>query len=496
MAVTCSGGRVLGGRRGRVITLAVIGILVGAVEPALANSGTGVLDGLVDVIIEAIMDLLKLLFSPIESVIEEHAGDLARFIVRTPAPDSVFDRPTNGPWPNVYDYYWDTIVPVSLFLYSLSLGVVILLESMSHLFSNYHRSKLKKRATSGLLGILSWWWICALALRFVDSLTTFLVPSLSDVSFFETLSFGAMGVIGLVFTLTADFLLFVLIGLVYLARYLMLYMFVLMMPLLIVVWIPGVGPFRLASGFARRMAGFFVPFLFMTVPVALLFRLADLIGHDYGASLGGIGSWLTALIIPMIALVAPFVLIWQAGAIFFVAQRAGRHASARRARTRGQRLQARGSDAVHAGRNFFRGVRDAPAMDQDGQLKIGSGNSRTHAAGSRLSAAGSRLRVGINGRLGSDGSAPESSDKQGKDGGLDDVIDSPGWEASLAESPGKPIDQDADRVGETSDRSTADTTPDEDRGNRTSSFRTVREMLEETSRRDESNTDQRGSTDQ
>lgn len=459
--------------------LAVIGLLVGAVEPVLANSGAGVLDGLVDVIIEAITESLKLLFSPIESVIEEHTGDLARFIVRTPAPDSVFERPTNGPWPNVYDYYWDTIVPVSLFLYSLSIGIVILLESMSHLFSNYHRSKLKKRATSGLLGILSWWWLCALALRFIDSLTTFLVPSLSEVSLFETLSFSAMGVIGLVFTLTADFLLFVLIGLVYLARYLMLYLFVLLMPLLIVVWIPGVGPFRLASGFARRMAGFFVPFLFMTVPVALLFRLAELIGHDYGASLGGIGSWLTALIIPIIALVAPFVLIWQAGAIFFVAQRAGHHTSARRARARGQRLKAQGSDAVHAGRNFVRGVRDAPAMGKGGQLRIGSGDSRIHAAGSRLNATGSRLRAGLGGRLDSDQSGTEGSGAGGHDGdgGTGDGPDGPGRERGRTSMRDGSPDPD-DHVGTTSGQSTTGDDPDEDH-DRTGSFRTFRDVLDE-----------------
>jgi len=43
------------------------------------------------------------------------------------------------------------------------LGIVIFLESTSYLFGSYHRSKLKKRAFSGLLGILSWWWVAALA---------------------------------------------------------------------------------------------------------------------------------------------------------------------------------------------------------------------------------------------------------------------------------------------------------------------------------------------
>ena len=47
--------------------------------------------------------------------------------------------------------------------------------------------------------------------------------------------------------LSADLVFFVLIGLIYLVRQLVLYLFVLMMPLLIVLWIPSVGPFTLVS---------------------------------------------------------------------------------------------------------------------------------------------------------------------------------------------------------------------------------------------------------
>jgi len=60
------------------------------------------------------------------------------------------------------------------------LGIVIFLESTSYLFGSYHRSKLKSEPSAAcLLGILSWWWVAALSLRFVDALTGFIVPDLS-----------------------------------------------------------------------------------------------------------------------------------------------------------------------------------------------------------------------------------------------------------------------------------------------------------------------------
>jgi len=395
----------------------------------------GLLDGLGDIIVGALTELLRVLFSPIESVIESHSDALLEVIVQTPNPDTVFGPPSNGAWPTIYNYYWETIVPLSLTLWGLALGLVILLESTSHLFSNYHRSKLKKRAFSGLLGVLSWWWLVAFSLRFMDALARFLLPSLTEISLFETLSFSAMGALGLVITLSTDLILFVLIGLIYLVRQLVLYPFVLLMPILIVLWIPGVGPFTLVSRFMKRLAGFYVPFLFMSVPVALLFRLGGLLSEGSGLSASGIGTWLTALVIPFAAVVSPFVLFWQAGAIMFMADRAARHVSAQRARRRTTTGREQVRKAEHGGRNFVRGVRDEPAVQNDGQTLLGSGESRAHSAGQRVNRARSRLgdtlrrgdSGGDEGSGGSDGNGPRSN------GGV-----SPGGEAGPSGSEGNP----------------------------------------------------------
>ncbi|WP_434084188.1 hypothetical protein [Halorarius halobius] len=305
-------------------------------------------------------------------------------ITDTPHPNSVFSKPTNGAWPRLYEYYWNAIVPLSFSLYGLALGLVILLESTSHLFSSYHQAKLKRRAFTGLLGLLSWWWIAAFSLRFMNALTGILVPSLSTITLFETASFSGMAVLGLALSLTVDLALFILLAVIYLARQLILYLFVLLMPVLIVMWVPGVGPFAFVSRFVKKIAGFYTPFLFMTVPVAILFRLGEILGHSFGTSMGGIGAWLTAIIIPFLAVLAPIVLIWQAGGIFFLGDRMARRVNVQRAQGRIANARARSREAARGGRNFVRGAQGKPAIRNDGQAVPDSGNSRAHAAGSRL----------------------------------------------------------------------------------------------------------------
>jgi hypothetical protein len=363
------------------------------------------LSALGDVIVEALRELLDSLFSPIADVISEHTdaligqiGDvitnnaeaLMKLVVKTPHPNAVYSAPTNKAWPQIYEYYWDSIVPLALLLYALSIGLVIFLESTSYLFSTYHRSKLKKRAFTGLLGILAWWWIAALSLQFADALTGYIVPNLSELTLFETLSFTGLSVLGVVLTLFIDLVLFLLLALVYLLREILLYFFVLIMPILIALWVPGVGPFALVARFASRIGGFFVPFLFMTLPVAVLFRLEILLFESLELSMDSLGTWLLALIVPLAALLSPFVLIWQAGAVFLVADRVGRRASVQTARNRVAGAVETKRRTVHRTQNFVGGLqgRGATAYQPPRQRSLGF---RANAAGTRLNQVGSRF---------------------------------------------------------------------------------------------------------
>ncbi|WP_229114800.1 hypothetical protein [Halapricum desulfuricans] len=374
-------------------------------EAITVNGGSAILqagmfDPIGDIIIDALQSVLKVLFTPIKKIIQDSASAVVNLILETPHPNEIFGPPSNGVWPDLYVYYWDSLIPLVLFLYGATIMLVIFLQATSHLFGSYHRAKLIKRSFTGLMGILAWWWIAGLSLRFANSLTALLAPDLSSITLFETLSFGAMGVLGLVITLSVDLVLFGLLALLYFSRQVVLYLFVIAMPILIVFWIPGVGPMTLLSNFARRLAGFYVPFLFMTLPVALLFRLADILGNSFGLSAEGITAWLLALVIPFVAVLAPIIFIWQAGAIFFIGRQTASHTSRRQAANRAQTMRSGGQTTTHAGQNFSRGLQGQPAMTPDGQYVFDSGDSRAHAAGARVNSLGSRVQRVVDERRG------------------------------------------------------------------------------------------------
>ena len=363
-----------------------------------------------DAIVDALRGLLETLFAPIRGLLESHANDLLGLLVGTPHPSVVFTEPSTAPWKALYRYYWETMIPLTLLLFGLSVSMVILLESTSHLFSSYHRVHLKRRAFVGLVGVLSWWWIAAFSLQVADQVSRFLMPDLDSISLFETLSFTSIGLLGVVVSLSMDLALFGLMALIYFIRQLVLYGFVLGMPLLIVAWIPGVGPFRYVARFAQRLAGFYVPFLFMAVPVALLFRLGELLGESATLSVGGIGVWLSALVIPLVAVVSPFILIWQAGGIFTVTDQMTRHASRKHFQRRTGRARQHASDTVHAGRNAMRGLRNEPAVRRDGQTILrtntGTATSRGYRVGAGLRSTSATLRNAFHDRASHGSSDP------------------------------------------------------------------------------------------
>lgn len=351
-------------------------------------------DTIADALVDALKQLLQTLVAPIRDFIGETVGGLVRLLVATPHPTTVFGTPVSALWIDLYRYYWKGIVPLALALWGGAVGLVILLEATSHLFSGYHRSRVKRRALAGLLGILSWWWIAALSLQLVDGITRALTPTLARVSLFQVLSFGGVGLLGVVLSLLVDLFLVGILGLLYLGRQLALYTYVLVMPLVIVAWIPGVGPLRLVSRFASGVARFYVPFLVMPIPIAALFRLGGVLGESVTLSLGGLGRWLLAIVIPVIAAITPLVLLWQTGSVGYVAERVSRRLSADRAHRRGQRLRAAGARSAAAGRRAVGGVRtdptpagtdhghaDAPALSGYRRARLPSRRGTTGLAG-------------------------------------------------------------------------------------------------------------------
>lgn len=347
-------------------------------------------DTLIDVIIGAFIGLIRTVADKLLHPITT-ANQAIGTLVDTPYPDSVFDRPTNGAWPKVYDFYWGMMVPLSLLVWGLAIGIVILLETMGHLFSGYHTAKLKRRSFIGLLGILSWWWLAALSLRFMSALTDVLMPTLGD-SLFEVVSAGVMSVIIYGFTAAVNLIIVLLLGIIYLGRHLALYMFVLLIPLLIALWVPGLGPFRPLAQLSAKLGQYYVPFLIMTIPTAMLFRVGELLGHSIGNGFTGFFAWIAGIIVPIFAVIVPLVLFWQAGLLFAVGSRVSRHMSAKRAinRTRNHVQVTR-----HGGRNTVRGLRDEAPVRPDGQMLLDGGEPRAYRSGRALRRTGKRTGAAV-----------------------------------------------------------------------------------------------------
>ena len=190
------------------------------------------------------------------------------------------------------------------------------------------------------------------------------------------------------------------VALLYILRHILIYFYTLLVPLLLVAWIPGVGPFRSVTGLVRQAAGLYVPLLLAPVPVALLFRLGLLLGESASfGSLDGFGAWIAALVVPFVAILAPFVLVWQTGRIAAAANMAARNVSRERATARAGRLRDaggaiadRGARGAAGAQNFAQRARGDLVTDATGQSKLDSGDSRAHAAGTRVRRGLGRLR--------------------------------------------------------------------------------------------------------
>jgi hypothetical protein len=222
----------------------------------------------------------------------------------------------------------------------------------------------------------------------------------------------------------ADVAIILLVVLVYLVRQYVLYTFVLMMPILIVFWIPGLGPFSLVSRFMKKLAGFYVPFLFMTVPVAIVFRIGHILGTSVDTlNMGEIGMWISAIIIPFLALIFPLIMFWQAGSLFFIGSRVSHHMSAQRAKNRAIRTKS----AVDRGRNGGRTLanRATTRIDTDYSVRdrASATASRARDAGESVKRTGSRLKDAFDEGSGSDGTGSTDAEEYSRNDNFDNLRD-------------------------------------------------------------------------
>jgi type IV secretion system protein TrbL len=234
---------------------------------------------LIDIGVKWFTDIVEEVATTFRSGLEEGYRELGGLLFGTPVPgssaDDIFAPPSGGLWGVLYD----TLIGGEIMQYSLLLLVItFFLHQLVRIVdvTGAYRARVAQRSiwTGGLL-VVTWYWLAALACYLVNGLTVALLPSLSTVgqTLFDftqvvvtnwMLALG-LAVIGGVAMWALEALLII--------RYVLLYVYLLGMPLLLAV---GFSNVPVLSALARGLARRFVPLLVLPLPLALLFKAFDL----------------------------------------------------------------------------------------------------------------------------------------------------------------------------------------------------------------------------
>lgn len=222
-------------------------------------------------------------------------------IIGTPAPNRIIGAPTNEPWATAYAYYQGDVTNMAMILFVFAIAAVGLAGTVSGILSRYQSRQLIWRAVFGLFFFHFWWPAGALALNFEHWLTTSIAPSGDEFAgsmegVIASIA-GAAIAVALLHTVATSFV--VAIGIVYAARYVALVGLMVFMVIFVMLWIVNVSVFNRISNMASGMMSAFVPLLFLTLPTAILFRVAMIF---FTAAASGAGGFFPTPVLLFLAL--------------------------------------------------------------------------------------------------------------------------------------------------------------------------------------------------
>jgi type IV secretion system protein TrbL len=234
---------------------------------------------LIDLGVKWFTDIIDVVTTTFRSGLEEGYRELGQLLFGTPVPGSsiedIFAPPSGAQWSVLYDtLIGGEIMQVSLLLLVVSFYLHQLVRIVD--VTGAYRARAAQRSiwTGGLL-IVTWYWLAALACYLVNGLTVALLPrlaSIGDILVGFTQVTVTNWILALSLALIGGVAMWALEALL-IIRYVLLYVYLLGMPLLLAVGFSGVPVLStLARGLARR----FVPLLVLPLPLALLFKAFDL----------------------------------------------------------------------------------------------------------------------------------------------------------------------------------------------------------------------------
>ncbi len=207
-------------------------------------------------------------------------------IVGTPVPThnggdpAIIQRPDNQPWQTVYDSWLSIAVPIGLAEWGLMvLGVLFSQVYISGSDAELKRRELQHRTWKVLLGVLGSWAIGATILHIANATTHAIAPTADDVAG-NLAVFAANGqsvVIAAILMWLLGATIFLFILLLLLARVAVVFTMMWGLPVLIPLAAIDVGPVAPLSKPARNIIDMFIPFAFLTLPMALVLKVGYLV---------------------------------------------------------------------------------------------------------------------------------------------------------------------------------------------------------------------------
>jgi hypothetical protein len=255
---------------------------------------------------------------------------IVNLIVGTPVPKhngspAFFQQPTNQPWKGVYNSWLTFALPLGIIEWMLMmLGIMFSQVYISGSANELKRREMKNRSWKVLFGVLGSWVIGATILHLSNAVTLAVAPNGKDIASNLAVFVGSVGAAGAAGLLIWFFegILFLFILLLVLSKYAVVFVMMWSLPVLLPLAAFNVGPLKLLSKPARGIIDMFIPFVFLTLPMALVLRVGYVVVNSLNqGAIAQIGMWAsganTALILGfwIVAAVSPLFVFSQTGRI-------------------------------------------------------------------------------------------------------------------------------------------------------------------------------------
>lgn len=278
---------------------------------------------------EAVEAGIQLVLEAVTNGFEQTAQNAANTVVTQAAevplpvnsPSSVafvYTPPSGQPWADIYDkVFMGEMTGIGLIL----LVVAVQGRQLARIFgvgSHTVARTVKKRAWTGGMAIICWYYIAMLVLLASYIFTEALAVPPAQVGFKNQTLIGASissgtstaGLWGVKFLLAFVAVIpALLVELLFILRTWAIYIYLYIMPVLIALIY---GQYPVISDYAERLAKAFVPWVFLSVPLALYIRAIDYVydavgSTNYPGHNAGVGEYLLGIAFPVFAL----FIVWK-----------------------------------------------------------------------------------------------------------------------------------------------------------------------------------------